>query len=131
MRLRARARTRSAAPSPATPPPARPSTGSSSASHPAAVSCNVKRTISSTFAAGIDGLRPRPGRTAEKFFSPSSANRSRHAVTVVGDDPDLARDPRVREPVRGHQQRTRALHITVRRACAIESTSPAPIVAHR
>ena len=51
------------------------------------VSCKVSRTISSTFAAGIEGLRPRPGRTAEKSLSPDSSNRSRHALTVIGATP--------------------------------------------
>ena len=54
---------------------------------PGGVSCNVNRTISSTFSAAIDGLRPRPGRTLEKSLSPSSENRSRHAFTVIGATP--------------------------------------------
>ena len=54
---------------------------------PSGVSCSVARTISSTFSAAIDGLRPRPGRTTEDAFNPSAANRSRHAVTVAGDTP--------------------------------------------
>lgn len=44
---------------------------------------SVSRTISSTFAAGMDGLRPRPRRTAAKFFSPSSTNRSGQLATVA------------------------------------------------
>ena len=54
---------------------------------PGGVSCKVKRTISSTFTGGIDGLRPRPGRTLENPFSPSSTNRSRQFTTVVGETP--------------------------------------------
>src|ERR1019366_8144009 len=50
----------------------------------APVSCNVKRTISSTFSRGIDGLRPRPRRTLENSFSPTCANRSRQRDTVAG-----------------------------------------------
>src|ERR1019366_2773335 len=37
--------------------------------------------------AGIDRLRPRPGRTLEKSFSPPSENRSRHAFTVIAATP--------------------------------------------
>src|ERR1019366_5107504 len=54
---------------------------------PGGVSCNVKRTTSSIFAAGIDGRRPRPGRTVEKSFNPSWEKRSRHDFTVIGATP--------------------------------------------
>ena len=56
--------------------------------------------------AGIDGLRPRPGRTCEKSFSPSSANRSRQAATVVGDDPQ----PRSRSACSRTRQRPSTTH---------------------
>ena len=100
MRLQTRARTRSAAPSPATPQPARPSTGSSSASHPAASRATSSARSPRPSPAGIDGLRPRPGRTLGEVLqpilgeplAPRRHRRRRH--------PDLARDPRVREPVR-------------------------------
>ena len=39
------------------------------------------------FSAGIEGLRPRPGRTPEKSSSPSRTNRSRQAFTVIGATP--------------------------------------------
>jgi hypothetical protein len=51
------------------------------------VSCSVARTISATFASGIDGLRPRPGRTFTEPANPSSENRSRQLVTVAGETP--------------------------------------------
>ena len=50
---------------------------------PAGFSCSVACTISSTFSAGIDGFRPRPGRTPENAFRPSNANRHRHASTAA------------------------------------------------
>ena len=57
---------------------------------PSGFSCNVERTISSTFSAGIDGFGPGLDAPAAKFTSPSSANRSRHAATVARRDMHLA-----------------------------------------
>ncbi len=48
---------------------------------------SVACTIASTFSVAIDTFRPRPARTTDRPFSPSCANRSRHAVTVVGETP--------------------------------------------
>lgn len=57
---------------------------------PAGLSCSVACTIASTFSVGIDGLRPRPGRTVPNSFSPSWEKRSRHALTVLGESPSVA-----------------------------------------
>src|SRR6185503_8123030 len=54
---------------------------------PIGCSCSVAWTISAILSAGIDGLRPRPGRTPENAFRPSDANRLRHASTVAGETP--------------------------------------------
>ena len=102
------ARTRSAAPSPATRRPW-PSTGSSSASRPRLL---VQRqcTISSTFSAGIDGLRPRPGRTTAKSFNPSSANRSRQPSPSSARHPTRSRSACSRPRRRPAATPARAAH---------------------
>ena len=47
----------------------------------------VRRTISSIFACGISGLRPRPLRTWPNLARPSAAKRARHSSTVGTDTP--------------------------------------------
>lgn len=50
----------------------------------------VKRMISATFTSGIDGLRPRPGRTPPSLQT-LKANRCRQVVvTVAGETPNSA-----------------------------------------
>ena len=54
---------------------------------PLGLACSVSCTICSTCSGVIEGLGPRPVRTCPSFARPSSANRDRHARTVVGDTP--------------------------------------------
>src|SRR5664280_1073331 len=54
---------------------------------PGGFSCSVASTMAVTFSSGIAVLRPRPGFTFPNFFNPSSANRARQDVTLVGDTP--------------------------------------------
>src|ERR1019366_5916566 len=49
---------------------------------PGGVDCVVATTISLTFAAEIERLRPRPSFTSVSACGPPSANRSRHKITV-------------------------------------------------
>jgi hypothetical protein len=58
---------------------------------PGGASRRVNRTISSTISATMEGLRHRPGRTAEKSFRPSSENRSRHALHHLQDTTSVSR----------------------------------------
>ena len=57
---------------------------------PGGFSCSVNRTISSTFSAGIDGLRPRPLATWPNRLSPSAANCDRQLTTLDGDTANCA-----------------------------------------
>ena len=57
---------------------------------PFGLACSVSCTICSTCAGVIEGLGPRPLRTWPSLATPSSANRVRHARTVVGDTPTAA-----------------------------------------
>lgn len=45
----------------------------------AGVKLRVRSTISSIFACGMDGFRPRPGRTLPSLATPSSTDRARHS----------------------------------------------------
>jgi len=51
---------------------------------PSGTVCNVSCTIASIVAAGISGLRPRPGAITPTPSTPAARNRSRHAATVFG-----------------------------------------------
>ena len=53
-------------------------------------SCSVACTIAAIFSAGIDGLRPRPGRITPISAKPASANRERQERTVTAVTPNCS-----------------------------------------
>lgn len=76
--------------------------------------------------AGIEGLRPRSGRTAEKSFRPASSNRSRHDVTAAGETCTSAAIRAFANPspaINSTRARCTSRRGAVR--CAKESASPA------
>src|ERR1035437_1329244 len=78
--------------------------------------CNVARPVASTFAGAIDGgaTPPLPAhrRSLQSFLRNRSGGDRRRP------DPNLLKNPGVREPVSSHQQRAGPLNISIGRGSA-------------